>query len=100
MLADGERRLSRIDFEALRQGILHAHVEIGNLTQYSASGTQNTLEKLLDGGHITLEQYLEQLPAGILPMRGLLLSQWKEQRAKEESDDGRGADQSGAARDA
>ena len=88
MLDGGERRLSRVDFEALRSGILRAHVEIGNLTQYSASGTQNTLEKLLENGHITLEQYLEQLPAGIMPMRGRLLAQWKEKQ-KEEWDDGR-----------
>ena len=83
MLDGGERRLSRVDFEALRSGMLRAHVEIGNLTQYSASGTQNTLEKLLEGGYITLEQYLEQLPAGIMPMRGRLLAQWKEQQKEE-----------------
>jgi hypothetical protein len=54
-------------------------VEVGNLTQYSASGTQNVLERLLDGGHITLRQYLEQLPEGILPMRGRLIDQCGEQ---------------------
>ena len=67
-----------MDFDALRGGLLHARVEVGNLTQYSASGTQNTLEKLLEGGHITLKQYLEQLPTGILPMRGRLIAQLEE----------------------
>ncbi len=69
------KRLEQIDFELLRQCLLRARVEVGNLTQYSASGTQNTLQQLLSGGHITLKQYLEQLPAGILPMRGQLIAQ-------------------------
>ena len=71
----------------LRGCLLHARVEVGNLTQYSASGTQNTLEKLLDGGHITLKQYLEQLPTGILPMRGRLIAQLEEKG--EETDAGK-----------
>ena len=96
MREDGERRLSRVDFDVLRRGMLHAHVEVGNLTQYSASGTQNTLERLLDSGHITLKQYLEQLPAGILPMRGQLLAQLQnQQEEKGENSDGTDADHNG-----
>lgn len=77
-LLDGESRLGEIDLGLLRRGCLHARVEVGNLTQYSASGTQNILERLLDGGHITLRQYLEQLPEGILPMRGRLMNECEE----------------------
>lgn len=78
LLSEGEKQIGEIDFSVLRHGILRARVEVGNLTQYSASGTQNTLEKLLEGGHITLKQYLEQLPTGILPMRGRLIAQLEE----------------------
>ena len=78
-LEEGERRLGKVDFALLRQGLLHARVEIGNLTQYSASGTQNTLDTLLAGGHITLRQYLEQLPTGILPMREQLMRQLEDE---------------------
>ena len=74
-LLDGENRLGEIDLGLLRRGCLHARVEVGNLTQYSTSGTQNILERLLGGGHITLRQYLEQLPEGILPMRGRLMNE-------------------------
>jgi predicted Fe-S protein YdhL (DUF1289 family) len=76
---DDGRVVEEIDLGLLRRGCLRARVEVGNLTQYSASGTQNVLERLLDGGHITLRQYLEQLPEGILPMRGRLIDQCGEQ---------------------
>lgn len=89
-LEDGEgKRLEQIDFDLLRRCILRSRVEVGNLTQYSASGTQNTLQHLLDGGHITLKQYLEQLPAGILPMRGQLIAQL------EANEGGKGEDANG-----
>ena len=77
------------DLSLLRAGLLRARVEVGNLTQYSASGTQNALDKLLEGGHSTLHQYLEQLPMGILPMRAKLLSQI------EDSSGERGGEQNG-----
>jgi hypothetical protein len=77
--ADGE-----VDIELVRGCLLHARVEVGNLTQYSASGTQNTLDRLLDGGYITLKQYLEQLPEGILPLRGRLLGEIEESSENEE----------------
>ena len=78
LLDAGKKQVEEIDFAVLRHGLLRARVEVGNLTQYSASGTQNTLEKLLEGGHISLKQYLEQLPMGILPMRGHLIAQLEE----------------------
>ncbi len=89
---NGQRKLQSADFDLLRTGLLHARVEVGNLTQYSASGTQNALDKLLEGGHITLRQYLEQLPTGILPMRGRLLAQLK-QETKEKGDESDGTGQ-------
>lgn len=82
--AGGECVCAAVDFEALRAGLLHARVEVGNLTQYSASGTQNALDRLLDGGHITLKQYLEQLPTGILPMRARLLAEIERDSETEE----------------
>ena len=90
----GVRVLGKIDFALLRAAMLHARVEVGNLTQYSASGTQNALDRLLEGGHITLKQYLEQLPAGILPMRGRLLSELEDSNTEEggETDGSDGAD--------
>ena len=81
---NGEKRLETVDLSLLRTSLLHAHVEAGNLTQYSASGTQNALDKLLEGGHITLRQYLEQLPVGILPMRAKLLAEIESEDSQKE----------------
>ncbi|MBQ7337117.1 MAG: hypothetical protein IJW40_01550 [Clostridia bacterium] len=74
------------DFTALRQATLYARVEVGNTTRYSASGTQTALDRLLDGGYISLRQYLECLPAGILPMRGKLLEEICNQNAEKGGD--------------
>ena len=82
------KRLEQIDFDLLRRSILRSRVEVGNLTQYSASGTQNTLQHLLEGGHITLKQYLQQLPAGILPMRGQLIAELDAKNSEEGGDAG------------
>lgn len=103
-LENGQKRLETVDLSILRAGSLHAHVEVGNLTQYSSSGTQNALDKLLDGGHITLRQYLEQLPAGILPMRAKLLSKiekdsYKEKGGVQDADERTDADGAGAGQD-
>lgn len=95
---NGEVKAQSLDLSLLHTGMLYASVEVGNLTQYSASGTQNTLEKLLEGGHITLRQYLEQLPEGILPMRDKLLGQIensKDEKGGDESDAGRADDDRG-----
>lgn len=62
-----------VNIGALRQATLHAKVEVGNSSRYSASSALSTLDRLLDGGYITIRQYLECLPTGILPMRNKLL---------------------------
>ena len=98
-LEEGERKFGTIDFDVLRSGFLRSRVEVGHLARYSASGTQNTLDKLLEGGHITLTQYLEQLPNGILPSRGKLLEQIesnKEQKGGEQEHGGAELDDGGA----
>lgn len=71
----GEECEGVLNLELLRSRLLRAKVEVGNATRYSASVAQTVLEKLLDGGHITTEQYLEMLPEGILPSRGKLLEE-------------------------
>jgi hypothetical protein len=88
------------DFTALRQATLFARVEVGNATRYSASGTQAELDRLLDGGYITLQQYLECLPAGILPMRGRLIAELREAKSKQEEHVTKGGETSDAGNDA
>lgn len=59
---DGTVSSQRIDFDLLRDEILKAKVEVVDISNYSSSVTLSILDKLLDGGHITAEQYLRRLP--------------------------------------
>jgi len=52
--------------------LLCAKVDVCDSARYSASGTLSVLDKLLDGGHITLAEYLERLPEGLIPDRASL----------------------------
>lgn len=53
-----------IDFQLLKNHILSAEVEVCEVSRYSATSVQNTLDKLLDGGYISAEQYVRRLPIG------------------------------------
>ena len=64
--------------------LLSAKIDICDSARYSASGTQSVLDRLLDGGHITLAEYLERLPEGLLPDRHALA-----EAHRKEADDGR-----------
>jgi hypothetical protein len=61
--------------------LLCAKIDVCDSARYSASGTLSVLDKLLDGGHITLAEYLERLPEGLVPDRTSLA----EAHRKEES---------------
>jgi hypothetical protein len=53
----------------LHSSLLRAKIDICDSSRFSASGTQSVLDRLLDGGHITIVEYLERLPDGLLPNR-------------------------------
>ena len=61
------------DMSRLKGGFLGAHIDVAEITRYSAIGVQNMLDKLLDGGYITPAAYVKRLPFGaICDRRGLL----------------------------
>ena len=62
------------DIAALRRSLIRARVDAAESAHYSAAGAQAVLDRLLDGGHITFEEYLDRLPDGILPGRSALLA--------------------------
>lgn len=59
---DGSVTSDRIDLDVLRDEVLKAKVEVVDISNYSSSITLSILDKLLDGGHITAEQYVKRLP--------------------------------------
>ncbi len=63
------------DGKAFKDSLIAAKIDIGTGTRYSQVVSLNTLDKLLAGGYITVEQYLQRLPAGIVPESDLLAEQ-------------------------
>lgn len=86
---DGEKILTgKADFALLRRTIIEARVEIADPARYSVSGNQAVLDRLLDGGHITLEEYLERLPSGIVDSRGKLIEARRNMKGGDTENDG------------
>jgi len=54
------------DADVLRSAVISAHVDVGAASRFSQILRVNTLDRLLDGGHINLRQYLERLPDGVI----------------------------------
>ena len=53
-----------IEFSLLKNHILSAEIDVCEVSRYSATSVQNMLDKLLDGGYISAEQYVRRLPIG------------------------------------
>ena len=67
---DGTRE---IDFGTVRQALLSCRVEVLDEGKYGTSVSLSVLDRLLDCGAITVTQYLERLPKGIIPKRDELI---------------------------
>ncbi len=65
------------DFSCLKDALLLAKVEVGTASRYGHASLCTLLDRLLEGGHITFEEYLQRLPDGVLPDRKSLLASRK-----------------------
>ena len=65
------------DYSLLKNALLNASVHIGSIDRYSPAATVATLNKLLDGGHLTAAEYIELLPQGVLVNRDSLLEKFQ-----------------------
>ena len=54
------------DAQIFKSSLIRARVDVGAGTKYSQILSVNTLDKLLAGGYIAIEDYLERLPDGII----------------------------------
>ena len=70
---NGEPECYPVSFELLKDAIISARVDVCEVNRYSASSTQNTLDKLLEGGHITPAEYVRRLPTGLIGSRDELI---------------------------
>lgn len=78
MVLYGDGNASALDCRILREELISARVDIGASSRYSKASALAELSKLLEGGHITLVQYLERMPDGIISGRDTLISELKE----------------------
>ena len=83
--ADGVA-LAEVDFPRLSKSLIKANVESGSISNYSDSGTQSILDKLLDGGHITTVQYLKHIPSGTFGNRHVLIEELSENKGDNENE--------------
>lgn len=74
VLADSAEALS-LDCRVLREELIAARVDVGTSTRYSKASALSELTKLLSGGHITVKQYLERVPDGVIPKREALIDE-------------------------
>lgn len=53
-----------IEFSTLKNDIICAEVEVGEISRFSAASAQSILDKLFDGGFISPAEYVRRLPSG------------------------------------
>ena len=83
--SNGEIKAEKIEFSVLKNDVLCAEAQISEMTRYSATGVQNMLDKLLDGGYITASEYVKRLPFGALSERDDIIQQIVEREVKTKS---------------
>lgn len=77
--------VGKVDLGALDMKNLCAKVEIGSSRRFSSSLMLSTLGSLLEGGHITFDEYLEFLPDGVIKGKERLMRK-KDRKDAEKTD--------------
>jgi hypothetical protein len=67
-----------LDYALLKSALINATVHTGSIDRYSPAATVTTLDKLLDSGYLSVSQYVELLPTGMLVNREALLEKLNE----------------------
>ncbi|MBQ8213358.1 MAG: hypothetical protein IJZ80_05050 [Clostridia bacterium] len=65
------------DYALMREELLRAGVDVGQVDSYSPAVTVNLLDKLLADGYLDIRQYVELLPAGSVSDRDSILKHLK-----------------------
>lgn len=74
-------RAARPDYALLKNELLYASAEIEDVGQFTPSATISLLDRLLDNGYLTVEQYLESLPSGTVMNRDYLIQKIQQKGA-------------------
>lgn len=82
----GDQTVGYLDFSGINVDDIRASAVIGTSRRYSSSVMLSTLNSLLEKGHINFEEYLEQLPDGVIDGRDVLLRGIRGRKANEEDE--------------
>jgi hypothetical protein len=77
-----EESVGEVDISRIRHGLIRARVEVGEIARYSTASTLTMLNRLLDGGHITVSQYIARLPSGIIGDKAKLLEELRDREGE------------------
>ena len=53
-----------VDLSAIKHDVLRAEIEVAEISRFSSATLQSILDKLFEGGHISIAEYIKRLPAG------------------------------------
>ena len=84
---DGQLVAESYDFSRLREALVSAHVEIGNVDRLSPITTQTLLDRLLAEKCISAESYVSLLPSGLIQNRERLIEELRKNEQRGTSDD-------------
>lgn len=73
---------AEFDFSTLKDHPMKLKLDVGASSYYSEMAAIQTLDNLLQNGHITAVQYLERIPDGNIPARRALISELKAAQAQ------------------
>ena len=76
----GQRRMVNFDFNIFKGLWLNAKVDIGESSYWSQITAIQTLDNLLNAGHIDIVMYLERLPDGYIANKQEMINEIKEMR--------------------
>jgi hypothetical protein len=74
-------------FDLIRTRVLRANVDVIDTSKYSAASVLSMLDKLLDGGYISAQEYLERIPNGYISQKEELISSIREREAARDGRD-------------
>lgn len=84
MVLTGNGDTHALDCRVLREELISARVDVGTSTRYTKASALSELTRLLDSGHITLQQYLERVPDGVIPGRESLIAELRAKQTETE----------------
>lgn len=80
----GKRVVKEFDFAVLKKMKFRIKIDVGASSYWSQITAMQTLDNLLSTNRITFLQYLDRLPAGIVPQKQELIEELKQQDTKQQ----------------